>query len=132
MNNSTDVCISFFMLVSLFVFVLLIDSGVTFLSGGSLGFWQAPLAFGITVAWGILKRQWKALTCFLIIGAVALLGGFVTFDYSCNSINYHKPCVELLVSGWNPVYDGNAPENVWIRHYARGQELLAAVLTAGG
>lgn len=50
MNNSTDVCISFFMLVILFVFVLLIDSGVTFLSGGSLGFWQAPLAFGITVA----------------------------------------------------------------------------------
>lgn len=132
MDRDIDVCLGFFMVEISFMLSLLIAGGITFLVGGGLGFWQAPFAFVIAMACGILLHQWKALMWFLIIGATALFLGYITYDYSFDSILYHKPCIELLASGWNPVYEGNVPESVWVRHYARGQEMLAAVMAAGG
>ena len=131
-DRTTYTCLNFFMMVILSMVSMLIASGATFLVGGSLNFWQAPLAFCITIFWGIYKHQWEALKWFVAVVVVSLLLSFVTYDYSYDSLTYHKPCIELLTSGWNPVYDGTAPKILWIRHYARGQEMLAAVLIAAG
>ena len=131
-DRTTYTCLGFFMMVILSMVSMLIASGATFLIGGSLSFWQAPLAFCITIFWGIYKHQWEVLKWFVVVVVVALLLGFVAYDYSYDSLTYHKPCIELLASGWNPVYDGTAPKILWIRHYARGQEMLAAVLIGAG
>lgn len=91
---------------------------------GAWMFWCAVLV-GAALAWrrgGVFSAAGMGL----IIAASALLCSLL-FDTSYDSLHYHQWTVQYLREGWNPLLGAAPTDNIWVQHYARGQELLSAV-----
>lgn len=112
--------------------LMLILAGVTFIFHGRVGWWMAPSAalLGCAMAWR--QGSWRApviiiLTVLASVGINALI-----FDTTYDSLAYHNYTTVFLFQGWNPVYEAAPTDIIWIPHYARAQELLAAILMKTG
>lgn len=118
--------------VFMFIGLLLILCGISFIINSHLDTWQAILAFTGAIAYAILNRNITVVVYFLSVSIIAIILCGITFDTSYDSIHYHKITVELLSNNWNPIYDPTPNTNLWVLHYARAQELMAASLTSAG
>lgn len=116
----------------LFAGALLMLSGIALCFGSKINWWIAPLAAIAAGCNSYFFGGKKALMAIAGIMAGSLILAGITFDTTFDSLTYHKPCVELLAQGWNPIYDNAPTDNPWILHYARGQELLTATMHSSG
>lgn len=121
--------------------ILLLASGVTWCVGASIGFATFPvsLVFALFAANRIVAKS-KMLYCSMGICLMGLfiVGGLCYFihDPAFDSNWYHQPGIYLLSHGWNPIYQhhsmniGDPSANMWIDHYAKGQETICATIVA--
>lgn len=100
--------------------------------GYSIGLWQMPIALIMTVSFGVIVRKYSITGLFLLIFIGSLLLSYFTFDTTFDSISYHKPAIVFLSQGWNPIYENNLDASLWIIHYARALEIMAASGVACG
>lgn len=73
----------------------------------------------------------------VIVMALSMWISSVIYDYSADGQWYHMPAAYALSHGWNPVYVHHNPiiaeahhANLWIDHYSKGMETLAATVIA--
>lgn len=120
-------------LVSLFPITLTLSVAITFLCGGRIvaaHWWSVLLAsVGITLFTGRhqLQKTLLSVGSFLLLLCLMWVGNGlfvqeVMTDYGC----YHFPATQLLVEGWNPIYEGTAeaiestlavdPWGMWLWH----------------
>ena len=85
--------------------------GMTFLCGGTLGWWQWWLCLGMgTVGLGAAaKRLGTSCGIALLVWGVFLLGVYLLANLfsargGVDDWCYHYPAMRLLIEGWNPVY----------------------------
>lgn len=120
---------------------LLMISGIIWCIGAIIG----CLVFPITLAMALLIANWivarkriqylSMVCCLLGLVCVGLLCYFI-HDPAFDSNWYHQPGIYLLSHGWNPIYQhhsmniGDASANMWIDHYAKGQETICATIVA--
>ncbi len=132
-------------LIATLGFALLISS-VTFYLGGTIGYWQFPLAvlFAVFLNYFLLRQDGASekprclyLKVFGIPLALVLLSILVSayfYDVSYDGQAYHQEAVIQLANGWNPYWDDPLPESVnqaiWVNHYAKGMETIQASIYA--
>lgn len=127
-----------FLLIPVF---LLLVSGSFWLVGGQINMVTFPigmllaLIFGSLLSYGswIKLKQWGNIISLLIfIGFLCLFFHDPAFDSNW----YHQPGIYLLSHGWNPIYQHHSihlvddTANMWIDHYAKGQETICATIVA--
>lgn len=105
-------------------------------------FWIAT-ASTLVFAWFAVKHRFQdkqplyfavtlALPFVLFMAFLWVSGQF--YDITYDGQAYHQETAILLKDGWNPFYDKplqlSTGHAIWINHYARGPEIVAAVLYA--
>lgn len=70
-----------------------------------------------------------SLTAVLLIIGSALVCCFI-YDSAYDSYGYHNNVVVMIVKGWNPVYTDSWDGSLWSQHYAKGLEMMQAVVLA--
>lgn len=121
--------------------ILLLLSGLTWIVGGTLSQWVFPV--GIIASFLFVyalegKRKMNFLPLAFTLGIIVVIGVLCYFiqDPAYDSNWYHQPGIYLLSHGWNPIYQhhsmsiGDASANMWIDHYAKGQETICATIVA--
>lgn len=136
MQKTYNIDSSLFFNVAFLIFCLfgsdLLFCGISVISGSAIAGWVFPCSLAVSLALSLKSGNYKALGVFLAVCGLSLLANAITFDTTYDSISYHKPTVELLSGGWNPVYDNISEVSPWTIHYARAQELLSASLVSCG
>jgi hypothetical protein len=105
-------------------------------------FWIAS-ALTVVFAWFAAKNHFSdrqplffAVTLLvpLVLFLVFLWVSGRFYDITYDGQAYHQETVILLKNGWNPFYDQplqlSTGHDIWINHYARAPEIVAAVLYA--
>lgn len=83
-----------------------------------------------TIFSGVYIKRISSAALFLGAFLISLILGYFSFDTTYDSIYYHKPTIEALVNGWNPIYDDGENLCMWTLHYARGLELQASSIAS--
>lgn len=122
----------FFVQILVFVYLL-----------ATLSLWAGwritPLLFPLSVLSSLVgvRRQglcWRDTGVLLLVVGVAVWLSTVVYDYSFDGQCYHMGTVMQLVGGWNPIYGPDVSVNpsldLWINHYARGLETIAACIVS--
>lgn len=122
--------IYFAFLTLLFIFINLFFSAFTLLCGYTIGPWILAASILITIFLGVYFKKPSSTALFLGAFLISLLLGYFSFDTTFDSISYHKPTIEALVGGWNPIYDEGENLGMWTLHYARGLELQASSIAS--
>lgn len=96
------------------------------------------VSISILFAWLISKVILKFNIKFFVLSFLVLLVLFVSFfyvskysyDISVDGQGYHQETIIQLSEGWNTIHDNpiKVTGDIWINHYAKGSETLAAVL----
>lgn len=95
-----------------------------------------PLALVLAVFLSLRKEGCKRILAMLGLVALCLLWAVFFYDYSFDGQWYHTGTITQLVNGWNPIYDAPIDiytvetANLWINHYARGMETVAACIAS--
>lgn len=99
--------------------------------------WQFPAAIltALACGWRMApdRRTFATAACIsLLITAISLVVCGVLNDSSFDGNTYHQETIIFLEGGWNPVL---APQDVeteslWVRHYAKAFETIAAAICA--
>ena len=83
------------------------------------------------------RRFLMTILMAVIVMALSMWISSVIYDYSADGQWYHMPAAYALSHGWNPVYVHHNPiiaeahhANLWIDHYSKGMETLAATVIA--
>ena len=127
--------ISFLLYVTLFNTVLL--SGFSWLLQGVITPFHLPLSFLLSCLF-FRKEIRQHLSEIFITLAILILSIFISsliYDYSSDGQWYHMPAAYALSHGWNPIYESHNPiianvhtANIWIDHYCKGMETIAATI----
>ena len=121
--------------------ILLLISGLTWIVGGTLTQWVFPMGMIISFLLVYIlegKPQKTYIPLAILVGIICVVGlaCYLIHDPAFDSNWYHQPGVYLLSHGWNPIYQhhsmniGDASANMWIDHYAKGQETICATIVA--
>lgn len=130
-NIKIDSFISGIGLFSVPVFTLLISS-VIFLCGGAINPYVFPISIllSISVIYALSRTDKKLFArsalFHLIFLLIALFASGFIYDYGYDGIRYHQDSISRLHDGWNPVYDSQIDARLWVKHYAKGIEIIAA------
>ena len=118
-------------LFSVPVFTLLISS-VVFLCGGTINPYVFPISvlLSISIIYSLSRTDKKlfvssALFHLIFLLAALFASGFI-YDYGFDGTRYHQDSISRLHDGWNPVYDSQIDARLWVKHYAKGIEIIAA------
>lgn len=128
-------------LLSIPFFILFISS-ILFICGFSLNPYISPVSiilsslfvfFGFKIKKNNFILTLKMVIVLLVIVFVSLLLSFFSWDYSYDGQSYHQAIILVLKEGWNPVYQHhsgfqNNGLSLWIDHYAKGIEIIAAAI----
>lgn len=122
---------------------LLLLTGLSLLAGGTIGYWQAPVALLLAAgtalagsrwlfpAWTWPRRLLPPLAVLLIIGGAAWAGNAV-YDLSWDGQAYHQDSIIQLAAGWNPVHSTTFPEptrqQMELTHWAKGASYCGAAV----
>lgn len=120
---------------------LLLVSGLTWSVGMSIGMVTFPLGLILALlgAHFVTNHKEAQVGSMALIFVGLVVGGAICaliHDPAFDSNWYHQPGIYQLSHGWNPVWqhhsatltDGSA--NMWVDHYAKGQETICATLVA--
>ena len=121
--------------------ILLLFSGLTWIVGGTMVSWGFPIVFIASFLFVYIlegKHKMSFLPFVITLGIIIFVGGLCYFihDPAFDSNWYHQPGIYLLSHGWNPIYQhhsmdiGDPSANMWIDHYAKGQETICATIVA--
>lgn len=129
---------AFVLLLSLFLTLLL--SSLLFAVGSHVQGWVFPAAVAVSLLgghwWLVRKRHSSALQVLryyvwlLLLYAVAVASAAVIYDNSSDGNMYHQGAVMALLQGWNPFAGSEGIAMLWIKHYAKGLEVIAAAIAA--
>ena len=121
--------------------ILLLVSGLMWIVGGTLAAWVFPI--GVMASFLLVyvlegKRKMSFLPLAIVMGIILVIGTlcYLVHDPAYDSNWYHQPGIYLLSHGWNPIYQhhsmniGDPSANMWIDHYAKGQETICATIVA--
>ncbi len=120
---------------------LLLVSGLTWSVGMSISMVTFPLGLILALLLAHLVTKRKEVQvhsmCLILIGLV--VGGALCaliHDPAFDSNWYHQPGIYLLSHGWNPIWQHHSvtltdsSANMWVDHYAKGQETICATIVA--
>lgn len=120
---------------------LLLVSGLTWSVGMSISVVTFPLGLILALLLAHLVTKRKEVQvhsmCLILIGLV--VGGALCaliHDPAFDSNWYHQPGIYLLSHGWNPIWQHHSvtltdsSANMWVDHYAKGQETICATIVA--
>ena len=114
-------------------------SGLSWLVGGTITLFHLPLSFlfGCLLFGKETGRHVREIASALVIIIVSIGLSALIYDYSADGQWYHMPAAYALSHGWNPVYESHNPiiadvhtANLWIDHYCKGIETMAATIVA--
>lgn len=96
-----------------------------------------PCSLGVASLPFIIKRQFYVVfVSLLAIAAFVALSVYI-WDYSADGQWYHMPAAWAIAHGWNPIAQHHntlisemVGANLWIDHYNKGMETLAASIIA--
>lgn len=121
-----------------FLICILITSSFLWIIGLHLTsivfFLSLMLAMPVFKLSGVKSREVviSLLYSFCIIIFSTLVEMFI-YDVSYDGNAYHQPIIFALANGWNPIYEHHNPivadswnMNIWIDHYCKGAETIAA------
>ena len=127
---------------------LLVLTALTILAGGTISWWQAPLAFllSLATAWASALHlspaggRRLALSATVSTAALVLLAGLgsgMVYDMSWDGQSYQQDSVIQLAAGWNPIHSAGFPvatsHEMELTHWAKGMSYCeAAVYRATG
>lgn len=85
-------------------------TGITFIFGGSIGYWQLPLSVILAtfITFYINGKNIKKLLLTILLASTISVGSLFIcseyYDTYWDSNGYHKDAVGALKNGWNPIY----------------------------
>ena len=122
------------------LFLSLCLSSLLFAAGSHVQPWVFPAACAVSVLCG---HVWLAKTVKSARGAVvryyvvlflllfvAISTSALIYDNSSDGNLYHQGAVIALLEGWNPFAGSDGIGVLWIRHYAKGVETMAATIAS--
>lgn len=115
-------------------------SSMAFAVGSTIACWIFPAACLSALAYGHIQisrtsphpagpllRYYAAISATLLF---AVLSAASFYDNSTDGNIYHQDTVIALLDGWNPFAGSDSIGSIWIRHYAKAIEIVAATITA--
>ena len=130
------------MYITTFLVCILIVSSIVWLVGWHITPIVLPLALVMAlVVFAVMKasRKEQIIAFAISIGAILIATLIETFvyDVSYDGNAYHQPIIYALANGWNPIYEHHNAVisdawnmNIWIDHYCKGAETMAASFLA--
>lgn len=112
-------------------FVLFITSFI-FICGGVVNPFVFPFSVTLSLALIYLltrndKKLFLSSILFqLIFLCLALILTIQIYDYGFDGTRYHQDSILRLRDGWNPVYAPEIEARMWVKHFAKGLETIAA------
>ena len=92
-----------------------------------------PLAYFISAVPLLVQRRFQAICLSLFSMTFFVVLSMLIWDYSADGQWYHMPAAWALAHGWNPIVQHHnnmiselVNANLWIDHYSKGLETLAA------
>lgn len=126
--------------VLLSLFLSLFVSSLLFAVGSCVQPWIFPTACVISLLyghWWLHRRKqlsWRILIRYyiglLLLFVAAIFSAMYIYDNSSDGNLYHQGAVIALVQGWNPFAGSEGIDVLWIKHYAKGIETIAATIAA--
>lgn len=115
--------------------------GFSWLVGWHITAFQFPIALILAFILSSKLEYGKLIAIRpLLYGLVLILSfGFISWFFKDGSFDgnwYHQPGIYLMSKGWNPIYQHHSfdlmhdTSNMWIDHYAKGQETVCASIVA--
>ena len=102
-----------------------------------------PIAVCISVLWECSDKRirgcvrWTTIVAVLVVLSVTLGLSACIYDRSFDGQWYHACTIRELVNGWNPIYSSACNPSLidgytvlWVEHYPRGIETIAATIVA--
>lgn len=111
-----------------FLFLILVGTGVTMLSGKSLSPWLSVFSLLSAIAVGWKAGNYKSALIVVLSVALSVIFGAYTFDTASDSFGYHRHTVIRLIDGWNYISTPFLSLPYWSVHYVRGQEIMSAAV----
>ena len=117
------------------LFLALIITSLMFILGYNINKYIFPVSalLGAMIVYIVANRKYGSVLLYCGILILSLLIALSTYDYSFDGQWYHIDTIYQLKNGWNPIYSHHA-ENanqltaVWVNHYAKGFETIAATI----
>ncbi len=134
--------IDYLAFVLLFIPVsLLIESGLTWSVGLSIRFLSFPLGLILALLLShfvTIRNELQVYSMVLILVGLVVSGAIFALihDPTYDGNWYHQPGIYQLSHGWNPIWQHhsatitNKSANMWVDHYAKGQETICANIVA--
>ncbi|MFD0693092.1 hypothetical protein ACFQZT_03215 [Paenibacillus sp. GCM10027628] len=94
----------------------------------------AMLMIAGLLLWGKLVKQmkWRSLgATLLLVGVFLVLSVWVSgliYDTSFDGQGYHQLAAYSIHNGWNPFYQPDYLDSIWVKHYPKGIWVLAAAI----
>ncbi|MBD0378919.1 hypothetical protein [Paenibacillus sedimenti] len=89
---------------------------------------------GCLLLWGRMVKRvlWRKLGITLLPVCVILLlavwGSGLIYDTSFDGQGYHQLAAFSIHNGWNPIYEPEFHDSLWVNHYPKGIWVLAAAI----
>lgn len=119
-------------LLALLFFMLLFCS-ITFIIMQPINFVQFPLSLLCSLAWVYMLVARGRVFLKIVLTTLGIIAGSILFcsfvyDTGYDSYSYHLNIVANMVHGWNPFFEDPPDNSLWARHYAKGMEMMQAVV----
>ena len=96
-----------------------------------------PVSFVVAASPLLVKRKYAGIILSLLVVGVFMILSIFVWDYSADGQWYHMPAAWALAHSWNPIVQHHNPlipelinANLWVDHYSKGMETLAASVIA--
>lgn len=96
-----------------------------------------PVSFVIAASPLLVKRKYAGVILSLLVVCVFMVLSMFVWDYSADGQWYHMPAAWALAHSWNPIVQHHNSlisdlinANLWVDHYSKGMETLAASIIA--
>ncbi len=121
-------------------FFALLISSAAFAMNGSVAPWMFPASCLSALAYGhvqicrtapdasrSLSRYYTTIITTLLF---AIVSAALIYDNSSDGNYYHQGTIIALLEGWNPFAGSEGIDSLWIKHYAKAIEIVAATIAA--
>lgn len=96
-----------------------------------------PVSFVVAASPLLVKRKYAGVILSLLVVCVFIVLSMFVWDYSADGQWYHMPAAWALAHSWNPIVQHHNSlisdlinANLWVDHYSKGMETLAASIIA--
>lgn len=121
-------------------FFALLISSAAFAMQGCIAPWMFPAACLAALAYGHVEIRRTSsdashplLRYYLTIIATllfAIVSAALIYDNSTDGNYYHQGAIIALLEGWNPFAGSEGIDSLWIKHYAKAIEIVAATIAS--